>query len=119
MIADFDDLCTWMYALISDLFAPLAAHVARPGPTPACTDTGLITMAIVGEWCGWDQETVLLSHWRVHHDLFPHQPERSRVNRRHRDRDRGRVGSHVGASGVECGLRLNQRLWHPQQADIP
>jgi hypothetical protein len=43
MIADFDDLCTWMYVLISDLFAPLGAHVARPGPTPACTDTELIT----------------------------------------------------------------------------
>ena len=85
MIADFDDLCTWMYVLISDLFAPLAAHVARPGPAPTCTDAELITMAIVGECCGWDQETVLLSHWREHRDLFPHQPERSRFNRRRRD----------------------------------
>ena len=85
MIADFDDLCTWMYVLISDLFAPLATRVARPGPAPACTDAELITMAIVGECCGWDQETVLLSHWREHRDLFPHQPERSRFNRRRRD----------------------------------
>ncbi len=85
MIADFDDFCTWMYVLISDLFAPLAAQVARPGPAPACTDAELITMAIVGECCGWDQETVLLSHWRDHRDLFPHQPERSRFNRRRRD----------------------------------
>lgn len=85
MIADFDDLCTWMYVLISDLFAPLAAHVARPGPAPACTDAELITMAIVGECCGWDQETILLSRWREHRDLFPHQPERSRFNRRRRD----------------------------------
>lgn len=85
MIADFDDLCTWMYVLISDLFAPLATHVTRPGPAPACTDAELITMAIVGECCGWDQETVLLSRWREHRDLFPHQPERSRFNRRRRD----------------------------------
>ncbi len=85
MIADFDDFCTWMYVLISDLFAPLAAQVARPGPAPICTDAELITMAIVGECCGWDQETVLLSRWREHRDLFPHQPERSRFNRRRRD----------------------------------
>ncbi len=85
MIADFEDFCTWMYVLISDLFAPLAAHVARPGPAPACTDAELITMAIVGECCGWDQETVLLSQWRAHRDLFPYQPERSRFNRRRRD----------------------------------
>lgn len=85
MIADFDDFCTWMYVLISDLFAPLAASVARPGPVPMCTDAELITMAIVGECCGWDQETVLLSRWREHRDLFPHQPERSRFNRRRRD----------------------------------
>lgn len=67
MIREFDDLCTWMYLLISDLFAPLAAplaaSVARPGPAPACTDAELITMAIVGACCGWDQETVLLSRW--------------------------------------------------------
>lgn len=81
----FDDLCPWRYVLISDLFAPLAAYVARPGPAPAGTDAELITMAIVGECCGWDQETVLLSRWRDHRDLFPQQPERSRFNRRRRD----------------------------------
>ena len=85
MIRDFDDFCTWMYVLISDLFAPLALRVARPGPAPVCTDAELITMAIVGECCGWDQETVLISRWREHRDLFPHQPERSRFNRRRRD----------------------------------
>ena len=85
MIADFDDFCTWMYVLISDLFTPIAPLVARPGPVPACTDAELITMAIVGECCGWDQETTLLSRWRAHRYLFPHQLERSRFNRRRRD----------------------------------
>lgn len=61
MIADFDDFCTWMDVLISDLLAPLAPRFARPGPAPACTDAELITMAPVGECCGWDEETVLLS----------------------------------------------------------
>ncbi|WIG59755.1 MAG: hypothetical protein OJF49_002502 [Ktedonobacterales bacterium] len=85
MIRDFDDFCTWMYVLISDLFVAIAPLVARPGPLPVCTDAELITMAIVGECAGWDQETVLLSRWQDHRDLFPHQPERSRFNRRRRD----------------------------------
>jgi DDE family transposase len=71
--------------LIRDLFASIAPRVARPGPAPSCTDAELITMAIVGACCGWDQETVLLSHWRDQRDLFPQQPERSRFNRRRRD----------------------------------
>jgi hypothetical protein len=70
--------------LVSDLFAPLAPLCARPGPAPVCTDAELSTMAIVGECCGWDQETVLLSRWREHHDLFPLQPDRTRFNRRRR-----------------------------------
>lgn len=84
MISDFDDFCTWMYVLISDLFAPLAPRFARPGPAPACTDAELITMAIVSECCGWDEETVLLSRWRERRDLFPIQPDRTRFNRRRR-----------------------------------
>src|SRR5215831_10694225 len=84
MIADFDDFCTWMHVLISDLFAPLATTFARPGPPPACSDAELITMAIVGECCGWDQETVLLSQWQAHRALFPRQPDRTRFNRRRR-----------------------------------
>ena len=84
MIRDFDDFCTWMYVLVSDLFASLAPLFARPGPAPVCTDAELITMAIVGECCGWDQETVLLSRWREHRDLFPLQPDRTRFNRRRR-----------------------------------
>lgn len=84
MIRDFDDLCTWMYVLVSDLYAPLAPLLARPGPVPACSDAEVITMALVGECYGWDQETVLLSQWQAHRDLFPHQPERTRFNRRRR-----------------------------------
>lgn len=40
MIDDFDDLCTWMYVLVSDLLAPLPRRspvlVPRsPAPTPS------------------------------------------------------------------------------------
>jgi hypothetical protein len=84
MIADFDDFCTWMYVIVSDAFAPIAPRLARPGPAPDCSDAELLTMALVGECMGWDQETVLMSQWRQHRDLFPCQPDRTRFNRRRR-----------------------------------
>jgi hypothetical protein len=73
-----------MYVVISDAFVSIAPRLARPGPEPACSDAELLTMAVVGECMGWDQETVLISQWRRHRDLFPVQPDRTRFNRRRR-----------------------------------
>jgi hypothetical protein len=80
----FDDFCLWTSCLVDELWQQIAPQCRRPGPAPACSDPELVTMALVGECLGWDQETELVSHWRRHRDLFPHQPERSRFNRRRR-----------------------------------
>ncbi len=80
----FEDFCLWVYCTIDELWPQIAPHCRRPGPAPICSDPELVTMALVGECKGWDQETDLLSHWHAHRDLFPHQPERSRFNRRRR-----------------------------------
>jgi hypothetical protein len=80
----FEDFCLWTYCLVDELWGRIAPQCRRPGPAPACSDPELITMALVGECQGWDQETELVSHWRRHRDLFPRQPERSRFNRRRR-----------------------------------
>lgn len=85
MITDFNDFCTWMYTVVDDLWREIAPFCARPGPAPECSDSELITMAIVGECCGWDKETELVWQWRQHRDLFPRQVERSRFNRRRRN----------------------------------
>lgn len=85
MIADFDDFCLWMYVVIDDLWQRVAPLCTRPGPPADCTDSELLTMAIVGECRGWDQETELISAWRARPDLFPVVPERSRFNRRRRN----------------------------------
>jgi hypothetical protein len=85
MITDFADFCTWMYVLVSDLYAPIAPAFQRPGPAPACSDAELLTIALVSECCGWDQETELLAWWQQHRDLFPHLPSRARFNRRRRN----------------------------------
>jgi hypothetical protein len=85
MIASFEDFCLWMYVLIDDFWQQAGAAYRRPGPAPRCSDPELLTMVLVGECCGWDVETELLSHWRQHPDLFPVVPERSRFNRRRRN----------------------------------
>lgn len=84
MIADFEDFCLWMYVVIDDVWRVVARRFERPGPDPACSDSELLTMLVVGECCGWDQETELLSHWQRHRDLFPIIPDRTRFNRRRR-----------------------------------
>jgi hypothetical protein len=80
----FEDLCLWTYCLVDDLWERIAPQCRRPGPAPVCSDPELVTMSLIGECKGWDRETVLVSEWAQHRDLFPHQPERTRFNRRRR-----------------------------------
>ena len=84
MVADFEDFCLWMYVVVDELWARLAPAYRRPGPTPACTDSELLTMVLVGECRGWDLETEAVAQWRERPDLFPCVPERSRFNHRRR-----------------------------------
>jgi hypothetical protein len=85
MINDFSDFCLWMYVLVDDIMKQLAPFYKRPGPAPECSDSELITMALVGECRGWDVETEMLSQWKDHGDLFPIVPSQSRFNRRRRN----------------------------------
>jgi hypothetical protein len=84
MIDDFDDFCLYMYVVVDDIWKNIAPYCKRPGPEPVCSDSELITMALVGECRGWDMETDMLSHWQAHPDLFPITPSQSRFNRRRR-----------------------------------
>src|SRR4051794_6799711 len=85
MITNFDDFCTWAFVLIDDLYKPLKPLFSHSGPQSQCSDSELITLAIVGECKGWDQETELVSEWHNYRHLFPVLPERSRFNRRRRN----------------------------------
>jgi len=85
MINDFDDFCLWMLVIVDDIFQQIAWLFKRPGPVPDCSDSELLTMALVGECRGWDVETEMLSYWQEHRDLFPHLPSQSRFNRRRRN----------------------------------
>lgn len=86
MIADFADLCTYVYVIVDELYGPLAAaYDQRPGPRAAFTDSELIALTLVAELLGLDAETRFLAYVRRNHRaLFPLLPERSRYNRRRR-----------------------------------
>lgn len=83
MITDFEDFCLWMYVVVDELWARLPApYKRRSGPAPACSDSELLTLALVGECRGWRTEEVLLSEWAAHAGMFPVLSKRSRFNRR-------------------------------------
>ncbi len=84
MIHDFDDFSLWAYAIVDDIWLQIVWLFKRPGPEPQCSDSELMTMALIGECQGWDKETELLSQIKEHQDLFKHIPSQSRFNRRRR-----------------------------------
>jgi Transposase DDE domain len=86
MIADFETFVTWMYVVVDDIWQQIAPLYRRAGPDPtSCSDSELITIALVSECRGWDRETHLVAEWQPYRALFPRFPERSRYNRRRRN----------------------------------
>ena len=85
MIAHLDDFCLWVYVLVDDMCQALERHLRRPGPKPACSDSELIAICLIGECLGWDVETELRNHMQAHRDKFPILPKQSRFNRRRRN----------------------------------
>lgn len=86
MITDFEDFVTWMYVTVDDCFKQIAWLYRRPGPEPSsCSDSELITVALVSECRSWCRETHLIEEWKAYRPLFPRLPERSRFNRRRRN----------------------------------
>jgi len=86
MIQTFEDLCTYVYVTVDDVFqASIQPADQRPGPRSSFTDSELLTLTLVAELVGLDDETVFLNYVaRTHHALFPVLPNRSRYNRRRR-----------------------------------
>ena len=85
MLTAFADCCLWMEVVIDALWQQLpTTYKRRSGPTPRCSESELLTLALVGEGRGWTTETTLRSHWAAYPQLVPVLPERSRCNRRRR-----------------------------------
>lgn len=86
MIQSVADLCTYVYVMIDDLYRTvIAPHDQRPGPRSACSESEIITLTVVAELLGLDDEGPFLAYVRRNHPtLFPRLPERTRYNRRRR-----------------------------------
>ena len=81
-----EDLFVYVYVLIHDLMLARAVVVpGRPGPSPACSDAELLTIAVVRHLPGRRSEAGFLAEvardWR---HLFPVLPCQSEANRRTR-----------------------------------
>jgi hypothetical protein len=85
MIADFDDFCLWVYVIVDTFYQQVEPLLHRRGPQAVCSDSEVISMSVIGECRGWEQETELLSQMQDHQDKFPHIPTQSRFNRRRRN----------------------------------
>jgi hypothetical protein len=85
MINDFDKFCSWVFVVVDDIWKEIAPLFKRPGPSPVCSDSELMAMALIGECRGWHMETELLSSWKEYRDMFPFIPSQSRFNRRQRN----------------------------------
>ena len=81
MISDFSDFCLWIFVIVDDIWQQIVPLFDRPGPEPLCSDSELLSMALIGECRGWNLETEMLSQWREHRHLFPSIPLQSRFNR--------------------------------------
>ena len=84
MIPNFEDLCLMLFVLIDDHYRALPTTLKPRGEQAACSDSALVTMLVVSECVGWHRETEHVSMWTRHRDLFPRQPDRTRLNRRRR-----------------------------------
>jgi hypothetical protein len=86
MIQTFEDVCTYAYVTVDELFqASVLPHDHRPGPRATFSDSEVITLTLVAEIVGLDDETVFLDYVaRNHRTRFPLLPDRSRYNRRRR-----------------------------------
>ncbi len=86
MIQTFEDLCTYVYVTVDELFQTyVQPSDHRPGPRSSFSDSEVITLTLVAELIRLDDETVFLDYVaRNHRALFPLLPDRSRYNRRRR-----------------------------------
>lgn len=71
---DLETLIVATYCLIDDALDTVLAgqRLRQRGPMPILADSEVLTMEVVGEFLGLDQDQALYDHFRRHHaDLFP------------------------------------------------
>jgi len=75
-----DEFIIQIFCLTDDLYKKIVKTPLRQrGPAPKLTDSEVITIEIVGEWLGFDDDQAIWRYIKLHWlDFFPHLPDRSR-----------------------------------------
>jgi DDE family transposase len=74
---DLEDFTIAVYCLVDELLVEVCAHpdwqrVRRRGPAPTLADSEVVTMEVVGEFLGLDQDAAIYRYFhREHPDWFP------------------------------------------------
>ena len=72
---DLESFTIAVYCLVDDLLSEMQTHpdwrqVRTRGPVPILADSEVITMAVVGEFLGLDQDTAIYRYFRREHPAF-------------------------------------------------
>lgn len=104
------DLATFIiatYCLIDEALTTVLAErrLRQRGPDPTLADSEVLTIEVVGEFLGLDQDTALYDHFRRHHaELFPALPT---IHRTTFVRQAANL------------WRIKERIWQLVLADVP
>ena len=63
MIDNFEDYCLWVYVIVDDMWQEIAPYFSRPGPDPVCSDSELLTMALVTIECHYSNSFPATEHY--------------------------------------------------------
>jgi hypothetical protein len=78
---DLESFMIAVYCLIDDLLTesrqdPAWRRIRQRGPAPLLADAEVLTMEVVGEFLGYDQDRAIYDYFRRHHaELFPRLPQ--------------------------------------------
>ncbi|MFN8662125.1 MAG: hypothetical protein U0075_09560 [Thermomicrobiales bacterium] len=66
---DFDDLMVGVYCLIDETLAGITngRRLRQRGPDPLLSDAAVLTMEVIGEFLGLDQDAAIFAHFRRHY----------------------------------------------------
>jgi hypothetical protein len=107
---DLESFMIAVYCLLDELLLasqadPAWRRIRQRGPAPLLADSEVLTMEVVGEFLGFDQDTAIYDYFRRHHaDLFPRLPQVNRTTF-------ARQAANLWA--------LKERLWGLLRARLP
>lgn len=81
-MVDLDTFVTWLYVMVDDYCKEQVPPAHHPGPTPTLSRSEVVTLAILGQWSRFRNETAFYAEvQRRLRPAFPHLPDRTQFNR--------------------------------------